>query len=185
MTSAESFSEEAFESDAGMDDFAAAFDEMEAWEADEEAEALEFVSDDLDALDGFSQEDDFAELFGEDVEGFEEDGFDGFERSQTSGLYIPSSGPRLVSGPAAVALARGLNPFVLESVDADDAEAFFRRIARGLRGAVRGVARGVQRVVARAAAAPRVGVIPPTRRQILRRVPVVSLSAESLRQAFA
>jgi hypothetical protein len=59
---------------------------------------------------------------------------------------VPSAGPRLISGPAAVVLARSLNPFILESMDADDAEAFFRRIARRVRGAVRGVARGVRQV---------------------------------------
>ncbi|MDC0711456.1 hypothetical protein POL68_23495 [Stigmatella sp. ncwal1] len=80
MTSAELFLEEAFESDAGMDDFAAAFDEREAWDEGDDAETLAFRSDEPD---GFSQEDDFAELFGEGAEGFEDDGF---ERSQTRGL---------------------------------------------------------------------------------------------------
>ena len=35
--------------------------------------------------------------------------------------------------PAAVAIAQRLNPSVLQAMDADDAEAFFRRIGRGLR----------------------------------------------------
>ncbi len=48
------------------------------------------------------------------------DGFEGFEQDEASGLYLPSAAPRRVSGPAAVALARGLHRFVLESMDADD-----------------------------------------------------------------
>jgi hypothetical protein len=133
MTSAEFFSEEAF-------------DELEGFEGEEAFQELEEFADEFGALDGF-EEDGFAELFGEELEGFEEDfGLDGFEMDEASGLILPPTGPRLISGPAAVALARGLNPFVLESMDADDAEAFFRRIARGIRGAVRGVARGVRQV---------------------------------------
>lgn len=125
MTSADLFSEDAFQE-------------------------LEELADEFGALDGF-EEDGFEDLFGDlsggEAEGFEEDfELDGFEMDEASGLLLPSQEPRLISGPAAVALARNLNPFVLESMDADDAEAFFRRIARGIRGAVRGVARGVQRV---------------------------------------
>ncbi|MDY7231328.1 hypothetical protein [Hyalangium rubrum] len=130
MTSAELFSGEDFEAEAGMDEFS------------------EF-SDAFEDLDGFEEEDAFGEL-----DGFEEDGFealfsdegDGFEQDLATGLYVPSARPRLVTGPAAMVLARSLNPFVLDSMDSDDAEAFFRRIARGVRGAVRGVARGVRRV---------------------------------------
>ncbi|MFL5343852.1 MAG: hypothetical protein ACJ8AT_03625 [Hyalangium sp.] len=107
---------------------------------------MEELADEFGELDGF-EEDGFAELLGEDAEGFEEgDGFEGFEMDLASGLYMPNASPRLISGPAAVVLARSLNPFILESMDADDAEAFFRRIARRVRGAVRGVARGVQQV---------------------------------------
>jgi hypothetical protein len=133
MTSAEFFSEEAF-------------DELEGFEGEDPFMELEELEDEFGALEGF-EEDGFADLFGEELDGFEEDfGLEGFEMDEASGLILPAAGPRLISGPAAVALARGLNPFVLESMDADDAEAFFRRIARGVRGAVRGVARGVRRV---------------------------------------
>ncbi|QSQ12813.1 hypothetical protein [Myxococcus landrumensis] len=137
MTSADFLSGESFESDEAMD----AFLESDEWE--DAFEELEAFSDEWGELDGF--EDGFDEYldaegdgFADELEAFEEDdGFEGFEQSPTSGLFLPTAAPRLVSGPAAVALARGLNPFVLESMNADDAEAFFRRIARGIRGAVR------------------------------------------------
>ncbi|MFY0562791.1 hypothetical protein ACN28E_03015 [Archangium lansingense] len=82
-----------------------------------------------------------AELLSEDALEFEEgmdeladelDGWDEFELDEASGLYTPSSAPRIISGPAAVTLARGLDAFVLESMDADDADAFLRRIRRGI-----------------------------------------------------
>lgn len=145
MASADVLSGETFEAEEGMDAFlegdewADAFEEMEAY------------AEEFGGLDGFEEEDGFAELFGEEAdlseEGFEDlEGFEGFEQDAASGLYLPSAAPRLVSGPAAVVLARGLNPFVLESMDADDAEAFFRRIARGVRGAVRRVGQVARRV---------------------------------------
>jgi len=133
MTSAGFFSEEAF-------------DEMEGFEGEDAFQELEELADEFAALEGF-EEDGFEDLFGEEAEGFEEDAsLDGFEMDEASGLLLPSAAPRLISGPAAVTLARGLNPFVLESMDADEAEEFFRRIARRVRGAVRGVARGVRQV---------------------------------------
>ncbi|XXF77668.1 hypothetical protein P2318_32140 [Myxococcaceae bacterium GXIMD 01537] len=137
MTSAEFLSGETFESEEeleaflGGDAWADAFMEMDSY------------FDDLGDLDGFEAEADFLD---EDVQAFE-----GFELDEASRIYVPSAAPRLVSGPAAVVLARNLNPFVLESMDADDAEAFFRRVARGIRGAVRTVGRGV-RTVGRVAA---------------------------------
>ncbi|PTL81225.1 hypothetical protein [Vitiosangium sp. GDMCC 1.1324] len=140
MASADFLSGEAFESEGGLD----AFLESDEWaDAFEEMEAY---AEELGDLDGFEEEaDGYSEMFAEEdlfEEGLDDlDGFEGFEQDEASGLYLPGQAPRLVSGPAAVVLARGLNPFVLESMDADDAEAFFRRIARGVRGAVRTVGR--------------------------------------------
>ncbi|MFP2901824.1 hypothetical protein ACLEQD_36735, partial [Corallococcus sp. 4LFB] len=109
------------------------FSDLEAFEA-------EGFADDGFGADGFGAEgfedDGFEELFAEaEAEDafLEEDGFDAFEQDAASGLYLPAPAPRLVSGPAAVTLARALNPFVLESMDADDAEAFLGRIARRVR----------------------------------------------------
>lgn len=143
MTDAELFMEDAFGAEGDLGDLADAFEAMD----EDGFEALDELADEFGELDGFEAEDGFDELFAEGADGFEEGAdLDGFEVDEASGLYVPSAGPRLISGPAAVALARNLNPFVLESMNADDAEAFFRRIARGVRGAVRGVARGVRQV---------------------------------------
>ncbi|RKG67748.1 hypothetical protein D7W79_34995, partial [Corallococcus exercitus] len=138
-------------------------DAMDPWEGADALQELEELADEFSDLEGFEAEgfeedpfegegfadDGFEELFAEaEAEDafLEEDGFDAFEQDPASGLYMPTTAQRLVSGPAAVALARTLNPFVLESMDADDAEAFLGRIARRVRSAARGVARGVRRV---------------------------------------
>ncbi|MBN9682411.1 MULTISPECIES: hypothetical protein [unclassified Corallococcus] len=138
-----------------LEDLADEFSELESFEA-------EGFEEDPFAPEGFEpsgfEDDGFEELFAEaEAEDafLEEDGFDGFEPSPTSGLFVPATSNRLVSGPAAVTLARALNPFVLESMDADDAEAFFRGITRRIRGAARGIARGVRRAGQLGAAALR------------------------------
>src|SRR6185295_7765222 len=84
---------------------------------------------------------------------------DGFAMDAASGLYVPAARP-LITGPAALAVARRLNPFVLESMDADEADAFFRRIRRAMsrvgRGVLRtagGLARRAVRVAGRVARA--------------------------------
>ncbi|WP_404368904.1 hypothetical protein ACIHQR_05355 [Corallococcus coralloides] len=126
---------------------------MDAWESADALQELEDLADEFSELEGFEAEgfedDGYEELFAEaEAEDafLEEDGFEGFEADLASGLYVPTLGNRLVSGPAAVTLARTLNPFVLESMDADDAEAFFRRITQRVRRATRGIARGVRQV---------------------------------------
>ncbi|NOJ98495.1 hypothetical protein HMI51_36875, partial [Corallococcus coralloides] len=143
-------------------------DAMDPWEGADALQELEDLADEFSDLEGFEAEgfeadpfepsgfessgfedDGFEELFAEaEAEDafLEEDGFEGFEASPASGLFVPATSNRLVSGPAAVTLARTLNPFVLESMDADDAEAFFRRITRRVRSAARGIARGVRQV---------------------------------------
>ncbi|RKH06035.1 hypothetical protein D7X32_05975, partial [Corallococcus carmarthensis] len=133
-----------------LEELADAFSDMEAFEAEG------FEADGFEG-DGF-EDDGFEELFAEaeaDDAFLEEDGFDAFEQDLASGLYMPTTAQRLVSGPAAVTLARTLNPFVLESMDADDAEAFLRRVARRVRSAARGVAQGVRRAGRLGAAALR------------------------------
>ncbi|MBE4750660.1 hypothetical protein G4177_21045 [Corallococcus sp. ZKHCc1 1396] len=144
-------------------------DAMDAWEGADALQELEELADAFGELDGFEadgfegegfeprgfepggfEDDGFEELFAaaEEEDAFlelEDDGFEGFEQDPTSGLFAPSA-PRLITGPAAVVLARTLNPFVLESMDADDAEAFLRRVTRRVRAAARGVARGVRQV---------------------------------------
>ncbi|RKG64293.1 hypothetical protein D7V80_27510 [Corallococcus sp. CA054B] len=152
-------------------------DAMDPWEGADALQELEDLADEFSDLESFEAEgfeedpfepsafessgfedDGFEELFAEaEAEDafLEEDGFEGFEANPATGLFMPASSNRLVSGPAAVALARTLNPFVLESMDADDAEAFFRRITRRVRSAARGIARGVRRAGQLGAAALR------------------------------
>ncbi|RKH67787.1 hypothetical protein [Corallococcus aberystwythensis] len=157
-------------------------DAMDAWEGADALQELEDLADEFSDLESFAPEgfeedpfapegfepsrfepsgfedDGFEELFAEaEAEDafLEEDGFEGFEANPVSGLFMPATSNRLVSGPAAVTLARTLNPFVLESMDADDAEAFLRRVARRVRSAARGVARGVRRAGQLGAAALR------------------------------
>jgi hypothetical protein len=133
-----------------------AFAEQDAFsEVDElgERDAL----DDVEALDEFEEADALADEFEEELSAEDEgdalDDFGDFALDSATGLYTPAP-PRLISGPAAVAIAQRLNPVVLQSMDADDADAFFRRIGRGLRRIGRGIgraARGVGRVVGRVA----------------------------------
>jgi hypothetical protein len=147
-----------------------AVDELDALEDDEfaesdgldEADSLEDEDVDDESLDAFEEldaadalADEFEDSLSADAED-EGDGLDefgDFALDAASGLYLPER-PRLISGPAAVAIASRLNPVVIQSMDADDADAFFRRIGRGLRRIGRGIgraARGVGRVVGRVA----------------------------------
>ncbi|WP_223638441.1 hypothetical protein [Corallococcus sp. EGB] len=112
-----------------------ALDAMDPWDGADALHELEDLADEFSDLEAFE-----AEGFeGEPSEpsGFEDNGFEAYEADPASGLYLPASAQRLVSGPAAVTLARTLNPFVLESMDADDAEAFLRNITRRVRSAAR------------------------------------------------
>ena len=153
------------ESSDSMDGFEDAFSEVdnladEAFAADdagEEFEALDELEnedsgdefEEFDALDELEAAGDLADEFEDALESDDEgdglDEFGDFAVDPRSGLYVPAT-PRLISGPAAVAIAQRLNPFVIESMDADDAEAFFRRIGRGLRRLGRGIRRVAGRV---------------------------------------
>ena len=133
-----------FESDAFEDD-AFSGDSLDELDALDEGDAL----DELDAAGDLADE--FEDELAADDAGDGLDEFGDFALDSASGLYVPSA-PRLISGPAAVAIAQRLNPFVIESMDADDADAFFRRVGRGLRNIgrrIRRAARGVGRVVSR------------------------------------
>lgn len=144
LESGDDFESDAFEEDAFSGD---SLDEVDELDALDEGDAL----DELDEAGALADEFE-AELESGDA-GDELDEFGDFAVDSASGLYVPAA-PRLISGPAAVAIAQRLNPFVIESMDADDADAFFRRIGRGLRRIGRGigrVARGVGRVVGRVA----------------------------------
>jgi hypothetical protein len=90
--------------------------------------------------------DELAELdegnpFEEDSPHFD-DGFDEFSFDAGSGLYMPHQADELLlSGSPALAFAQALNPFVLESLEADDVDEFFKRIARGIKRGIRAVGR--------------------------------------------
>jgi hypothetical protein len=152
LESGDDFESDAFEDDAFSGDSMSELDELGEFDALDESDALA-ESDALDELDEAGDlADEFeAELDADEVDGLDE--FGDFAVDSASGLYVPAA-PRLISGPAAVAIANRLNPFVIESMDADDADAFFRRIGRGLRRIGRGIgraARGIGRVVGRVA----------------------------------
>lgn len=129
------------------------FEEVDSLEEDAFSEVDELgetdTLDDVDALDEFEEADTLADEFDEELhaenEGGALDEFGDFALDSATGLYMPSP-PGLISGPAAVAIAQRLNPVVLESMDADDADAFFRRIRRGLRRIGRGIGRVAGRV---------------------------------------
>ena len=134
---------ESFEEDA--------FSELDELDELSESESLDDAFEELDEAESLA--DDFEGELAAGDEGDALDEFGDFALDSATGLYMPSA-PRLISGPAAVAIARRLNPFVIDSMDADDADAFFRRIGRGLRRIGRGIgraARSVGRVVGRGA----------------------------------
>ena len=128
-----------------------AFSEIDELDAADESDALDALdtADEFEEVDEFEEADALADEFEEELaaddSADELDEFGEFAVDEASGLYLPSA-PRLISGPAAVALAQRLNPFVVESMDADDADAFFRRIGRGLRRIGRGIGRVAGRV---------------------------------------
>src|SRR5207248_848222 len=97
-----------------------------------------------------------------------------FAYSPGSHLYVPQ-GPALIHGPAAMAMAASLNPFVLEQMDADDADAFFKGIGRAFSGVARGLSGAVSQV---ARAAP--GFLKATGPLISRAVPMIQQVAGKL-----
>lgn len=154
--------------DDNLEDLDAA-DELSDVDAaeDEDLNALD-ESEDGDVLDELDAAGDLAdefedELYADDDRADELDEFGDFAVDARSGLYLPTP-RRLITGPAAVAIAQRLNPFVVESMDADDADAFFRRIGRGLRR----IGRGIRRVAGRVGRV--VGRVARVAAPILRRV---------------
>ena len=133
LESGDDFESDAFEDDAFSGDSLDELDELD------EGDAL----DELDAAGDLADE--FEDEFAADDGGDGLDEFGDFALDSASGLYVPSA-PRLISGPAAVAIAQRLNPFVVEAMDADDADAFFRRIGRGLRRIRQRIGRAASRV---------------------------------------
>ena len=125
-----------------------AFSEIDELDESDGLDALD-AADEFEEVDEFEEADALADEFEEELaaddSADELDEFGDFAVDEASGLYLPSA-PRLISGPAAVALAQRLNPFVVDAMDADDADAFFRRIGRGLRRIGRGIGRVAGRV---------------------------------------
>jgi hypothetical protein len=154
-TLAEGEALEAGDLEAGADAYGDdAFDELDELAEAGDVEGLDALEE-LDAAEGLADE--FEESLGDEfAEEDSADAFGDYAVDDATGLYLPRR--QLITGPAAVAIARRLNPFVLEAMSADDADAFFRRIGRGLRRIGRGVGRVAGRVgrvvgrVARAAA---------------------------------
>lgn len=117
------------------------FESMEGFEGFEEAQGLEG----------------FEEYEGLESEGFEDSWDDLTEGDFGSGIIMPSA-PSIVHGPAALRAAQRLNPAMLLALDADESDAFFRRIRRmasrawsGIRNVAGRVGRGIA-TVARVAA---------------------------------
>ncbi len=128
-----------------MDDFEEdGFDDLDELDELDEWDELDDM-DELDEWDALGM-DDFDEMDALGFDGLDEwDDADDYDYDAASRLYLPSA-PRIVSGPTAAALASMLNPAVMDSLDADEADAFFRRIGGFLKRAARGVTRGVRRV---------------------------------------
>jgi len=118
----------------------------------DDIDGFDDVDDDFDD-DGF---DDIDELDDIDAMSIDDDGFDDlddFDFDAASGLYVPNA-PTIISGPAATAIARTLQAAALDSLDADDADAFWGRLkgfvkkaARGVKGLAKRVASGVGKIV--------------------------------------
>lgn len=131
--------------DALLDEDADAFEELDELSDNFETDGLDDAWDELDAADEMA--DGFADEL--DADASDDEFADGFEMDEASGLYLPQA-PQLVSGPAAMAIANRLNPFVLDAMDADEADAFLRRVRRAMR-RVGSVAGRVGRIAGRAA----------------------------------
>jgi hypothetical protein len=134
------------------DELTSEYDEL----SEEDVEALDDLEDFVGEVDALGEDALGDELEGEDVDALGDE-FGDYALDTATGLYLPDRSPTLVTGPAAVALARTLNAFAVDALDADDADAFFRRIRRIARrvgrvagGAVRGIGR-VARTVGRVA----------------------------------
>ncbi len=111
---------------------------------------------DLDVFDGNVVEVDGFELTdASEDDAFEDDG--DFALDDASGLFLPAD-LGFGQGAGTIQVARRLNPAMLAALDADDADAFFRRLRRiasraasGFRSVAGGVGRGLARVARTAA----------------------------------
>lgn len=152
-----------FDTEDGVEGRAFDEDGFEGEDYEEEDAFGDLEEGDGTEADGF-EGDGFADgAFGDDA--FEEDGleddtfadafeaeldeFGDFAFDAASGLYQPARAP-LITGSAAMRAAAQLNHLVLDSMDADDADAFFRRIRRAIGGVARRVGGAVRSVARRA-----------------------------------
>ncbi len=124
MSDAALFEDSAFDA---TDEFEDSFEDF-----DLASDGLDELDDEFEAMDGWDGLDEL-ELDGLDT--FEDDGFEDefgdFALDESSGLFMPG-GSSLVSGPAAMSMMRLLNPAVMDSLDADEGDAFFGRLLGGL-----------------------------------------------------
>jgi hypothetical protein len=141
---------DAWQEAEGLDEMEDAADvDLAAWDEDSsdelaELDALEDALDDVGAEDAWEGADAL-----EDVDELGDFALDG-----RTGLYVPGAAPStLIHGAPAMAIARRLNPRVLEAMDADDVDAFFGRIRRAVGSVARragrmagGLARNVGRL---------------------------------------
>lgn len=120
-------------------------DELDAFESEEDAlDSLSDLADDDGLDDAFDLMDEDLGL--DDLDDLEADDLDDFAQRPGSALYLPRA-PSLVTGPAALAAARQLNPLVLASLRGDDADALVRRLRNVARRAARRF--GVGRILGR------------------------------------
>ncbi len=139
MSDAALFEDAAFDADDGLDEL----DELDGFEDSD------FAADGLDELDDFVDELDADGLDGLDDMADELDELDyagDFAFDEASDLFLPGlSG--LISGPAATSIMRLLNPAVMDSLDADEVDAFFGRIGGFLKRAAKSAAPMLRRAL--------------------------------------
>jgi len=140
---------------ADVENLVSEYDEL----SEEDVEAIDELEDfmnEFDALGGDALVDELGEATDVEEDAWTDE-FGDYALDSATGLYLPNRERTIVTGPAAVALAQTLNAFAVDSLDADDADAFFRRIrriasrvGRVAGGAVRGIGR-IARSVGRVA----------------------------------
>jgi hypothetical protein len=121
-------------------------DELDELEADGLDELDEFEADGLDDLDddGLDAMDELDELTDDALDDLDYAGDFAFD--EASDLFVPGA-PTLISGPAASSLMNMLNPAVMDSMDADEVDAFFGRIGGFLKRAARSAAPFLRRAL--------------------------------------
>ena len=116
MSDAALFDDLAFDAGDELDDGFEGFDLAD--------DGLDELADEFEAADGW---DDLDDLDADGLDDDELDEFGDFALDEASGLFMPGASS-LVSGPAALSMMRLLNPAVMDSLDADEADSFFGRI---------------------------------------------------------